>query len=288
MVFDVRRLDIYRKTPKDLTQPTLTGAIISVCCCFFIAFLFITEFWLFFKTSIVSDLYVDHTANDDDKILVRLNVTLTRLNCDVIGLDIQDDMGRHEVGFVENIEKTPLPEVGCQFHGKFYINKVPGNFHVSTHSAAKQPDQIDMSHIIQEVTFGEKLKNKEIQGSFNSLAGRKSSNEDSIESHDYVMKIVPTIYEDLGGKKTTTFQYTYAYRSYISFGHTGRVIPAIWFRYDLNPITVKYRETRPPIYSFLTTICAIIGGTFTVAGIIDACVFTASELLRKAELGKLS
>jgi hypothetical protein len=44
----------------------------------------------------------------------------------------------------------------------------------------------------------------------------------------------------------------------------------IWFRYDLNPITVKYTEYSKPFYSFLTTICAIVGGTFTVAGIIDS------------------
>jgi endoplasmic reticulum-Golgi intermediate compartment protein 1 len=35
-------------------------------------------------------------------------------------------------------------------------------------------------------------------------------------------------------------------------------------------------------------ICAIIGGTFTVAGIIDSLVFTASSIFKKAELGKLS
>jgi hypothetical protein len=35
-------------------------------------------------------------------------------------------------------------------------------------------------------------------------------------------------------------------------------------------------------------VCAIIGGTFTVAGIIDSFVFTASEIFKKFELGKLS
>jgi len=27
MQFDVRRFDVYRKVPKDLTEPTLTGAV---------------------------------------------------------------------------------------------------------------------------------------------------------------------------------------------------------------------------------------------------------------------
>jgi endoplasmic reticulum-Golgi intermediate compartment protein 1 len=56
----------------------------------------------------------------------------------------------------------------------------------------------------------------------------------------------------------------------------------------LNPITVKYHETRPPLYHFLTTVCAIVGGTFTVAGIFDSLIFSATEIFRKFELGKLS
>ena len=60
------------------------------------------------------------------------------------------------------------------------------------------------------------------------------------------------------------------------------------FRYDLNPITVRYHESRPPLYHFLTTICAIVGGTFTVAGIIDSCIFSATEIFKKFELGKIN
>lgn len=83
------------------------------------------------------------------------------------------------------------------------------------------------------------------------------------------------------------YQYTYAYKHFTSWGH-HRSVPAIWFRYDLNPITVRYTDRVKPFYHFITTICAIVGGTFTVAGIVDSCVFTAHEVFRKMELGKLS
>ena len=44
-----------------------------------------------------------------------------------VGLDIQDDQGRHEVGFVNNTQKTPIMEGnGCLFEANFVINKVPG------------------------------------------------------------------------------------------------------------------------------------------------------------------
>ena len=39
----VFRLDVYRKIPKDLTQPTFAGAFISICSILFIAFLFLSE-----------------------------------------------------------------------------------------------------------------------------------------------------------------------------------------------------------------------------------------------------
>ena len=43
----------------------------------------------------------------------------------VVGLDIQDDMGRHEVGYVENTEKIPINNAkGCHFMAEFTINKV--------------------------------------------------------------------------------------------------------------------------------------------------------------------
>ena len=49
-----------------------------------------------------------------------------RLKCEYLGIDIQDDMGRHEVGFVENTIKTPLGAdgEGCLFEARFHINKV--------------------------------------------------------------------------------------------------------------------------------------------------------------------
>lgn len=291
MPFDVKRFDIYRKIPKDLTQPTVTGAVISICCVLFICLMLLTEMLWFIAPDVRSELHVDN-ANPTDRIPVRINISLPRLKCEFLGIDIQDDMGRHEVGFVENTIKTPLgiDQEGCLFEARFHINKVPGNFHVSTHSVDVQPDSYDFSHEVHEISFGSKIKkiSQKGIGSFNALSERQRLDSSGLESHEYVMKIVPTTYVDLGGTKLIAYQYTYAYRSYISFGHGGRVVPALWFRYDLNPITVKYHETRPPLYHFLTTVCAIVGGTFTVAGIIDSCIFTGLEIFKKFELGKLS
>jgi hypothetical protein len=77
----------------------------------------------------------------------------------VVGIDIQDDLGRHEVGFIDNTHKTPENNgVGCRINASFKINRVPGNFHISTHSAAQQPANGDMKHVIHELTFGDSIK----------------------------------------------------------------------------------------------------------------------------------
>ncbi|GAB6023900.1 hypothetical protein CHUAL_008635 [Chamberlinius hualienensis] len=287
MLLDIRRFDIYRKVPKDLTQPTLTGAFISVCCCLFIVFLFLAEFASFINPEMQSELFVNGNTNVDEKIPVRLNISLPYLKCEYVGLDIQDDLGRHEVGFVEDILKVELGE-GCRFEAKFSINKVPGNFHVSTHSLhGAQPDAVDMRHIIHELTFGEPVEQSwNIPGSYNTLESRTRLESSESESHEYILKLVPTIFKTW--RNFESYQYTYAYKSFVSMNFAGKSIPALWFRYDLTPITVQYHTRPKPIYSFFTMLCAIIGGTFTVAGILDSFVFSATEMLRKNELGKLS
>ena len=77
MVFDVKKLDIYRKIPKDLTQPTTTGAVISVCSVSFICLLLVSELYFFISPDVRSELHVDN-ANPTDRIPVRINISLPR------------------------------------------------------------------------------------------------------------------------------------------------------------------------------------------------------------------
>jgi len=292
MQFDIRRFDIYRKIPKDLTQPTNTGATISICCVLFIAFLLMSEFVAFIVPEVASQLFVHNSAGDTDgKIPVILDISVFHIPCKYLGLDIQDDLGRHEVGFVEDTSKNDINDgQGCRMKTIFRINRVPGNFHVSTHASQEQPPDGSMDHLVHSLQFGEHVEHLGSipDSSFTALDGVKSQSIDASASHDYIMKIVPTVYEDLGGNMLYPYQFTYAHREYSPYAHSGFRVPAtIWFRYDLNPITVKYTEYRKPFYTFLTTVCAIVGGTFTVAGIIDSIIFTASEMFKKFQMGKL-
>jgi len=294
MQFDIRKFDIYRKIPKDLTQPTTTGAAISLICVSFITTLLLIELYYFITPEVRSELFVDITETGVvDRISVHLDVSILSISCDYLGIDIQDDLGRHEVGFHENTVKIPENSgFGCRINATFSIARVPGNFHISTHASTNQPLQGDMKHVIHDLNFGDSIKGfRKIPNrrAYRPLRGFDNTNRPAHVSHDYLMKIVPTIYENLSGSRRYPYQFTYFYREFSPFQSQGPgMIPAIWFRYDITPITVKYTEHREKFYTFLTSICAVVGGSFTVASILDSLIFTASEQFKKFQLGKLT
>lgn len=66
--------------------------------------------------------------------------------------------------------------------------------------------------------------------------------------------------------------------------HTG-----IFFMYDLSPMMVQLTEHRRSFAHFLTGVCAIVGGVFTVAGMLDGMLYHSARALRKKiDLGKAS
>ena len=58
-----------------------------------------------------------------------------------------------------------------------------------------------------------------------------------------------------------------------------------------NPQTfqVQISERSSSFMHFITNVCAIVGGVFTVSGIIDSFIYQSERIIRKKlDLGKLS
>lgn len=53
-----------------------------------------------------------------------------------------------------------------------------------------------------------------------------------------------------------------------------------------SSLQVVVKEQGKAWYHFLTTLCAIIGGVFTVAGILDSILYQSFKFAKKVELGK--
>lgn len=63
-------------------------------------------------------------------------------------------------------------------------------------------------------------------------------------------------------------------------------IPAIYFRYDFSPLTVKFIQRRSSFAHFLVQVCAIVGGVVTVLGLVNGALVAASKSFKKG-IGKL-
>ncbi|CAF4877832.1 unnamed protein product, partial [Rotaria socialis] len=60
-----------------------------------------------------------------------------------------------------------------------------------------------------------------------------------------------------------------------------------FFTYEISAIMVKFVEQKRSLAQFLTSLCAIVGGVFTVSSLIDAFIYRGSCILhKKLELGK--
>ena len=52
------------------------------------------------------------------------------------------------------------------------------------------------------------------------------------------------------------------------------------------PKKIIVREKPRAWYHFVTTLCAVLGGVFTVTGILDGILHNTLKVARKMELGK--
>lgn len=279
MHFDIRRLDIYRHVPANMTQSTLSGAFVSVISVLFIIFLVCAELSSFLQITIKTEMFVDMPTREKE-LSVKLNVSFPKTECEFIGLDIVDNKGREEVGYHENTKKVALRNgAGCRFEGHFHVKRVPGNFHLSTHNSGRQPELADMSHYVHSLQFGDVLHGITVYA-FDAMKDTDHLAVTSLSTHDYTLNIVPTQFKRRSGEMRKTFQYSFTHKEHIDFTDDGKPkIPVVWFKYDFTAITIRYAEERKPLYHFITMFCAVIGGTYTVGNIINALILSAYSVV---------
>ncbi|KVI10936.1 endoplasmic reticulum-Golgi intermediate compartment protein 3-like [Cynara cardunculus var. scolymus] len=181
---------------------------------------------------------------------------------------------------------------GCNIYGSLEVNKVAGNFHFvkSFHQSsihipdlmAFQEDSYNISHKINKLAFGDYYP-----GIVNPLDGVHWFQETPNGMYQYFIKVVPTIYTNIRGYKIQSNQFSVT-EHYKSREMGQRSLPGVFFFYDLSPIKVTFTETHASFLHFMTNVCAIVGGIFTVAGIVDSFIYHGHKALRKKmEIGKL-
>ena len=182
---------------------------------------------------------------------------------------------------------------GCQLYGHLELNKaLGGHFHVAPHKQAKTGDagtlslwdlifftfeQFNITHTINSLSFGDQFP-----GIKSPLDGQIRKLEDTHGMYQYYIKVVPTRYKGLNKKEIESNQYSVTeHMRHLSPG-SGKGLPGLYFYYEVSPVQAIFEEKRMSNFlSFLTNVCAIVGGAFSVMGIVDVLVGYTSKYFWK-------
>mmetsp|Transcript_26003 Transcript_26003/g.61330 ORF Transcript_26003/g.61330 Transcript_26003/m.61330 type:complete len:463 (-) Transcript_26003:51-1439(-) len=177
---------------------------------------------------------------------------------------------------------------GCLVSGYVRVARVPGNLHISSHHAGFSFNfaTMNVSHIVHHFSFGEDLSEadtarlpEEARTKMGLLDRRTFLSKADNTTHEHYLKVVLNTFQFLRGEELNTYEFT-ANSNKI----TGPDMPMARFSYDLSPMQVVLTEQRMGFSHFLTQLCAIVGGVFTVAGIIDSMIFHGLNALQKKDL----
>jgi len=233
----------------------------------------------------VQDMMGNHSLNVHGK----LSKNRVDKNGNFIALYVEPthDVENHHITDVpqpelNDLKKAIANEEGCQLAGNINVMRVPGNFHISSHAYGRTITKLitssefkyDISHKINHISFGDEseiqyIKNTFGIGNISPLDGvEKKKDPKSEKMYEYYLKVVPTNYNGIDGRSFDVNQFS-CNSNEVSI---NLMIPTIYFRFDIAPILVRYQQYRENSFEFFVQICAIIGGIYSVIGIIDTLV----------------
>ena len=195
-------------------------------------------------------------------------------------------------GFYGDVAAQQAAEEGCNLYGFLEVPKVPGNFHFAPGHAMQHAyghvhdlvqfafSSFNVSHRVNSLSFGAYLPGSE----GGVLDGRSLTLEEGSGMHQYFVKLVPTLYQGLGQAEAHAYQFSVTEhlrkldpRAAQLDAATG-LLPGLFFNYELSPIRVRRQEKKRSLGHFLTEVCAIVGGVFTVGSLVDSLVGLASDV----------
>jgi len=149
--------------------------------------------------------------------------------------------------------------------------------------SADQASAFNVTHQIKRLSFG-----TDFPGQHNPLDDIWTHSPGGAAVSRYFLKVVPTTYEFIGGSSVHTNQFSVTqYFKSLTADSESTMMPCISFVFELTPLKVRKTERRGgSFFSFFTRSAAVIGGVFTVAGILDSALYVGTRQLEKINLNK--
>lgn len=189
---------------------------------------------------------------------------------------------------------------GCQVSGSLLVNKVAGNFHIALgqshsqgarhvhHFVLSDIAKYNISHRINHLSFG-----KDFPGVKYPLDGvEKILTNEGGGVYQYFIKIIPTIYKDANGDilKTNQYSVTDQFKG-IEMPTIGQQyvpqLPGVFLIYDISPFMVEVVDEVQSFSTFIINVSAIIGGIFTITGVIDSFIYHKFSKRKQSDFGEV-
>jgi hypothetical protein len=190
---------------------------------------------------------------------------------------------------------------GCRVHGSMSVNKVAGNFHIAHGESIirdgrhihqfipGEAPQFNISHTINSLSFGVPYPSMPP----NPMDGnqRLVGEDTGTGLYQYFIKVIPTVYRSsYDGISITTNQYTVSekFKPLTSKDEHGQpvqvtLLPGIFFIFDISPFMIQISNSSMPFYHLMTRLFAIVGGVFSVLGILDAILYRIQKFAAKKD-----
>ncbi|KAI6217314.1 Endoplasmic reticulum-Golgi intermediate compartment protein 3 [Aphelenchoides fujianensis] len=190
------------------------------------------------------------------------------------------------------------PNEGCRIYGHVDVQKCEGNFHIapgnpiSSHRQhfhdlhSLSPGSFNTTHTINALSFGAPFPGKNYP-----LNGKRFVSQKGGIMHQYIAKVVPTMFAygiTRPGHEEFSYQYSVTRQEKdLLAGASG--LPGFFCQYSFSPLMVKYEERRPSFSQYIVSLCAVVGGVFTVSSLVDAFVYSSHRAIqRKMAAGKFT
>jgi len=198
--------------------------------------------------------------------------------------ELKDAYVAQDLAYFHILDTAPQCKnsIGCRIHGKVVVNKVSGNVHValgrSTIRDGKHVHEFNMhdvsdgfntSHEIHAITFGDY-----VPGVFSPLDGTTKIVRHGAFMFHYYIKLVPTVFTDRWGEEVYTNQYSVTDSARNVQVRSGELsgLPGVFIVYDFSPFLMRKTEKSKPWSYIFTSMCAIIGGVFSIASLVEMMV----------------
>ena len=103
----LKSVDFYRKIPKDMTEGTIPGSVISVLASLVIAMLLVSEISTYLTPQFNTRVVVDRSL-DGDLMRINFNVSFPALSCEFASVDVGDAMGLNRYNLTKTVFKRPI------------------------------------------------------------------------------------------------------------------------------------------------------------------------------------